>query len=169
MCRSLVYISFVALVLLVPAATGQDSAVQGQIERFELFNACRPMRLVIEGLPDDASTLGLTKEALQAAAESRLRAARLYTEDMAKADYAFLYVNVNVVGKTFNILVEYEKILTDRFGVTGKATTWESGGAGTHDWDTSYIVSNLSRYLDKFLAAYLRVNEPACASAPATP
>lgn len=57
--------------LLAPAAVGQVR------ERFELFNACRPMRLVVEGLPDRAAAIGLTEQSLQAAAESRLRGARL--------------------------------------------------------------------------------------------
>ncbi len=103
------------------------------------------------------------------AAESRLRAARLDTEDWAKADLARLYVKVNVVGPAFNVLVQYNKFLTDAFGAAGSAATWHSGDAGTLGGDASYIVSVLSQHLDKFLVAYLRVNEPACGSAPPRP
>ena len=74
--------------LLAPAAAGQDAGIEPSIKRFQLFNACRPMRLVVERLGDDATEIGLKKEALQAAAESRLRAARLYTARIpAPRDY----------------------------------------------------------------------------------
>ncbi len=146
--------------LLVPTAAGQDAAQL--LERFELFNACKPMQLLIEDLHSDAADIGLTKEALQAAAESRLRAARLYTEDYERADFARLYVNVNVVGPAYSISVEYQKTVRDVFRGVGTATTWDSGSAGTHEGDADYIVSPLSQHLDRFLAAYLRVNEEAC-------
>ena len=38
--------------LLAPIAAGQDAA--DRQERFELYNTCRPMELVIESLSDDA-------------------------------------------------------------------------------------------------------------------
>ena len=155
-----------SIAVLLPAAAGQDSEYRKRLERFQLFNACRPMVLVIESMDDDEAAIGLTKEALQAAAESRLRAARLYTEDMRKTDYASLYVSVHVVGRAYSILVFYIKSVTDEFGVTAKATTWFSAPTGTHGGDAGYIVSSLSRQLDKFLAEYLRVNEPACNLAP---
>ena len=149
--------------LLTPMAPGQDAA--SRRERFELFNACRPMQLVLDVPPDRAAAIGLTEGALQAAAESRLRAARLYTEDLERADGAYLYVNVNVVGEAFGILVKYKKMVTDAFGKVGTATTWNSGFVGTHgSGGASFILSNLSQHLDEFLAAYLRVNEEACGS-----
>ena len=153
------------------AAAGQDSEYRVRLERFQLFNACRPMKLMIEGLDDDAEAIGLTKEALQAAVESRLRAARLYTEDYAKANGSWLYVNVHLVGRAFSIKVLYHKIVTDEFGVTAPASTWGAvgGSTGTHSGDAGYIVSSLSRTLDEFLAGYLRVNEAACNPAPTSP
>ena len=175
MPRSLVSLSFAALALLTPAAAGQDIARPPNpflysIERFKLFNACRPMEFAIEPLGDHAAaTIGLTEEVLQAAAESRLRPARLYTEDMEKAAAAYLEVNINVVGPAFSLIVNFHKEVTDAFGESGLAPTWASGGVGTHGGNASYIVSFLSQILDKFLAAYLRVNEPACGSAPVQP
>ena len=148
MRRALVLLPLAAL--LSPAASGQD--VASHIERFELFNACRPMVLVVEDLSDDADKIALSRESL--------RAARLYTEDMESADFASLYVNVSVVGRAFHISVWYRKMVTDSFGVFGTATTWQSISMATGD--AGYIVSSLSQHLDEFLAAYLRVNEAAC-------
>ena len=116
-------------------------------------------------LPDTAEGIGLARETLQAAAESRLRAARLYTEDHEKADFSSLYVNVNVVGLACSISVEYNKTVTDAFGQSGEAITWITRGTGTHGGNGGYIVSTLSQYLDEFLAAYLRVNGSACGPA----
>ena len=147
----------------LPAAAGPSPGV----ERFQLYNACRPMPLAVEGLGDDARKIGLAEEALRAVAESRLRAARLYTEALSsRADFSTLYVNVNVLGPAFSISVEYHKWVTDEFADGGLAITWDMDGPGTHGRDAGYIVSLLSRYLDRFLAAYLRVNEGACNAAP---
>ena len=42
-------------------------------ERFELCYVCSPMGIVVEFVHDDAKVIGLTRERLQVAAESRLR------------------------------------------------------------------------------------------------
>ena len=146
--------------LLTEAAPGQD--VASRIERFWLFNACRPMELVVEELGDEEYEIGLTLGNLKAATARRLRAARLYTEDPEKADFAYLDVYVNVFGPAYTILVEYKKKVADAFGQAGKAVTWNTGSTGTHGKDAGFIVSSLSQHLDRFLAAYLRVNEEAC-------
>ena len=52
------------------------------------------MRLVVEHLSKDAKKIGLTEEAIQAAAESRLRSAHLYSTE-SEPD---LYINVTVAG-----------------------------------------------------------------------
>ena len=124
------------------------------------------MQIVIGDLSDDAATIGLTREALQLAAESRLRAGRLYTAKTPNVDnigyYAALYVNVNVVGPAFHITTSYQKGVTDAFGEGGLTGTWDTATTGLHDKNMSFILSILSRHLDKFIAAYLRVNETAC-------
>ncbi len=156
------YLSLAAL-LLAPAGDGQDTdKLLERLEIFQLFNACRPMVLAVEGLGDDAADIGLTEKDLQAAAESRLRAARLYTEDRTKSGQTYLYVNINVFGPAFNTSIRYNKFLTDEFGRAAYAPTWNTGSIGTHGGTASYIVSVLSQKLDEFLAAYLRVNEEAC-------
>ena len=137
---------------------GQDA--RNELDRFELFNNCEPMRLVVEELYDDETEIGLTEERLRFVAESRLRAARLYTADRGGP---FLYVKVNVVGPAFSASLEYRKRLLDSAsGVSGMATTWDTGATGTHGQDAAYIVTALSGFLDRFLTEYLRVNEKAC-------
>ena len=150
------------LVVVLTASTVQAQTVS-DLDRFALFNACRPMRLVVEGLYPDVQASGLTEERIQLAAESRLRAARLYTESMEKANLTHLYININVVGRAHSVSVAYRRWVTDPVNNSeGPATTWDTGSTGTHSGDASFIIQDLSRHLDKFLANYLRVNDSAC-------
>ena len=155
--------------ILLTASTVHAQAVsdrdrfEERIDRFQLFNACRPMRLVVEEPSPDAWAVGLTEERIQLAAESRLRAARLYTESDEEANYAFLYINISVVDRAFNISVWYRRSVTDLVNNSiGLATTWVTGSTGTYGGDAGFIIQGLSSYLDEFLANYLRVNDPAC-------
>ena len=61
------------------------------------------MKLVVEGLTTDAAEIRLRQGDIQATAESRLRSARLYSDDPSSR----LYVHVNVSGPAFSILVQY--------------------------------------------------------------
>ena len=133
---------------------------EDRFNRFTLFNECRDMFLVVENLHEDAGEIGLTKESIQVAVESRLRSARLYNPEPSIPD---LYVNVNVSGAAFSILMEYNKRLHDPVSnVTGRAKTWNTGVTGTHGNEASYIVSAVSTLMDEFLVAYLRENEDYC-------
>ena len=149
----------VALALVLAAPSGAVEKVS-QADRFELWNDCLPMHLVVEGLRKDAADIGLTEEAITVAVRSRLRAARLYRAD---AGVPFLSVTVNVVGSAFAVLVDYHKWLKDgASSISRGATTWQRGSTGTHGRNASYILSSVSRKIDKFIDEYLRVNADAC-------
>ena len=144
----------VAGCLLVGEGLAQDSQ-----DRFELFNYCYPMSLVVEGLPSGAAEINLTDESIQAALESRLRSARLY--DSEGIDW--LYIGVNVVGAAFSIELKFFKRVHDvDSDETGSAATWDIASTGTHGGDAGYILSSISMYMDRFLVEFLRVNEEAC-------
>ena len=149
----------VVLALILAAPSGAAEKVT-DADRFKLWDRCRPMHLVVENLPDDATEIGLTKKAITVAARSRLRAARLYT---AARGTPFLFISVNVVGAAFNVSLEYSKWMTDRAsGVSRGATAWITGSTGTHGGNAPYILSSVSRHMDKFIDEYLRVNADAC-------
>ncbi len=146
--------------LAVGAAHAEDISVEDRLDRFELFNDCRPMYLLVEDLHSDADEIGLTEESLRAAVESRLRAARLYEGNLGAP---YLYLNVGVVGQAHNISLQYKRWMCHSGSdLCGIATTWDTGGTGTHGDDAGYILSNVSRQMDAFLLKYLRVNEEAC-------
>ena len=172
--------SALTLLLLFGRASGETA--EERTERFSLFGDCKPMILVVEELSDGALKIGLTVHALQAAVESRLRAARLYDSTFSQPESEqeflalwhalrlarstltpFLYVNVHVAGDAFHVSVEYQKWVQDSLSdLSGRATTWEAGSTGTHGDDASYILSSVSRYMDQFLLEFLRVNDEAC-------
>ncbi len=131
-------------------------------DRFELWNDCKPMRLVVEDLHEDAAEIGLTEAAIETAVRSRLRAARLYHDKPG----AYLYVNVNVVGNevsnAFSTEIEYRKRMMDfASGEAGTASGWSVGSTGISG-GSGFILSSVSQRTDKFIDEYLRVNADAC-------
>ena len=153
--RAAVVLGLVALTLSFPASGETDNPLR----HFKLFAECRPMDLVVEGLPSAAAEIGLTKESIRAAAESRLRATRLFSPESKQ----YLYINVNMGSAAFSLSVEYYKTVYDPLsGLSFSTPTWNSGATATHGRQSDYILSTLSRNLDLFLVEYLRVNEEAC-------
>ncbi len=75
--------------MFTASVTASDTGAS--IEHFKLFNECRPMSLLII---ENTENIGLTRERIQIATESRLRSARLYT---AAPDLANGSLNVSVI------------------------------------------------------------------------
>ena len=131
------------------------------VAKFQLYTACQPMSLAVEGLSDHAEDIGLSEQAVVNAAESRLRAARLYSPN--PSGRAYLYVRITVASSAFSIEMSFKKQFFDgHSGISLNATTWDEGSTGTHGRDASYILGSLSEHMDEFLVEFLRVNEPAC-------
>ena len=71
-------------------------------------------------------------------------------------------------GYLFTLTVGYGKWLYDPASESAEiATTWEASFHGTFGTDDtaigeSYVVLSATERIDKFIAAYLRVNETAC-------
>lgn len=152
----------IAAVFLITAASASAEEVSGW-DRFQLWNECRPTQLVVEEMHKDAGDIGLTKRAIEVAVRSRLRGARLFTEDYNDSALSYLYVNVNVVGLGYSLSVEYKKLVEDPVsGQRGNAATWDVGGTGTHGKDSNFILSHVEQYADSFIDEYLRVNADAC-------
>ena len=165
--------------MLALSAGGQAPKVEKLegVERFELFAHCRPMRLLVENLSNDAKELGLSEDVIWTAAESRLRSAGIYTEEVEPFG-RMLYVRVGVAGGAYAVEVDFLKSFVDyslavetdslldalQSGGYGKATTWDSSGLGTHGTRPEVVMGEVARHLDRFLADYLRVNEDHCAS-----
>lgn len=161
--------------LLAPVAIGQSQSEQYRIElrkaergHFQLFNNCEPIML---GVEIDASDIGLTEERVVTFADRRLRTARIrvpasdeFSLDIwDSGDPALLHIGIGVSGSVYYIFVRYSRLVTTVAGYTNLATTWQRSSVGEYvSKDSAYVMSELSGYLDEFLAAYLRINESAC-------
>ena len=153
---------WIAAALLHTAASASAGEVSAH-DRFRLWNECRPTYLLVEGMDDEAAAIGLTKDAIEIAVRSRLRAARLYNEDLSEGAWSYLYINVNVTAHAFSTSAEYMKQLNDvATGLGYAATTWDSGAVGTHGRNSDYILRDVAHRTDRFIDEYLRVNEDAC-------
>ena len=151
-------ILLVSLVILAFPVSPQELA---RMNRFQLWNDCEPMDLIVERLDDDAVEIGLTEESITVASRSRLRAAGLYDAEMPE----YLYVQVSVGRESFSIDLQYKKVVYDpATEIIMQATTWEDGSFGTHGKDSGFILSAVSQKIDKFLDEYLRVNKDSCSA-----
>ena len=158
---------FFSVLAASAVVTGHVAAQEvSDIDRFDLFNECAQIRLVIESLDDDAAAIGLTQARIRTLAESRLRAARLYDNSSLVAR---LYIRVSVLnydngrGGAFAYEVHYGKRLHDSMSdLTVITDTWKKTNLGTHGGDAGFILQGVSERLDEFILEYLRVNEAAC-------
>ena len=155
------------LLLGIDADLHAWNASEALMERFQLYNSCKPIDfLVTVDNLDNGSLHGLTEEDIQAAVESRLRAARLYDSDANS--YLFFYVGLmdTSVGWVYNTDVSFKKLVQDEAsGQRRFAPTWGRENIGTASSAESLgesILGNVRGYMDQFLAEYLRVNEQAC-------
>ena len=149
----------VALTLCsVAPALAQDEEVT-RIDRFQLWNDCKPLRLFVGKLDNDAAEIGLTREAITTTVRSRLRGARIYSED----GNAWLYVTVNTVNPAFSVKLQFIKLVVDgATNITWGAVTWDAGTFGTQGGNGSYVLGAVSRLMDRFIDEFLRVNGDDC-------
>ena len=155
-------IRIIWLVLLAILATSQADRTLAQevstLDRFQLFNECRPMRLLVGELSPDAAKIGLPEASIKVALESRLRSARLYDSDTAP--HLFILATVFDEG-AFSVGLQYRKVLRDLASdETVLATSWSRDAVGRGD--AAFVLSGISQQMDQFLVEYLRVNESAC-------
>lgn len=104
-----------ALLLLSAPVSAQEVT---DYDRFQLWNDCGPMQLLVEGLSKDAADIGLTKEAIETTVRSRLRTARIYNSSAEP----YLYVTVNVARSAYGITI-------DRRTPSAKGACFRSGVA----------------------------------------
>ena len=150
---------FLALVL---AALARAQEIDQILERFSLFNECRPVMLSVE---ETGQKSGISTADIQRTAELKLRGARLYTEDSTVSAHTFVTVVVTVVDVAFAVEVSFLRPLWDEDDVVAPATTWNRTSVGVHSKTPegrAYVLSGLESTMDLFLIEYLRANEVAC-------
>ena len=132
----------VAVALLLASATTVSGQSVSDFDRFQLYNACRPMALMGSfGGSGHKGSFKFTMDPIMPVVESRLRAERLYSPLNSKSSGAFLMVSVNFAEvspevEAHTILLQYHKLITDpAIGLENTATKWiySSSGCCTHD------------------------------------
>ena len=150
-----------------------------RIERFSLWNDCRPIRANASLRSDDSDIpedsflrpfgddlFGLSYFDVMSDVDDRLREAHL----LDAADAAtLLFLRVHVTGNKVRVEASYSKRVRDLVsGLEWFAATWESKSVGEHGNNGNYILSQVMEELDKFIDEYLRVNRDACEKRPPT-
>ena len=144
---------------------------EARSKRFKLFNECKPMRVLVGlQLADNEAIPNLTKEAIQAAVESRLRAARLFDDGASSRVFTYVQLLRQIVGGrhsgwVYRIDFEMDKTVWDLISKEQEmVSTWTVGSLGTAPTNQAAdaILGTVRGYMDQFLAEYLRVNEKAC-------
>lgn len=146
-------LTFLVFILVVP--------LRGQsVGEFGLFTECALVRVIPSITGEEATEIGLTGDRIETMGESRLRAARLWSEQPTTT---FLAIGVAVFrgGYAYDMTF-YRSVPLN--GVYGYVGTWrrprDFGPAiGTHGGDAGFIVQRLSESLDEFVLEYLRANE----------
>lgn len=140
-----------------------------------LWTECSPMRLVVQDLSNDARDVALTSTILEAAAASRLRAARLLVDEPGYGlwiRFDLLDISVGdrrreVVGVAFNLGVQFIQPLWYPASETWfGATTWQHSMLGATSergvGARQFVLGALDQLLDRFISEYLHANEAAC-------
>lgn len=133
----------------------QAEELRLKFEQFQLLTNCQPVRaswMPIFGDP-------VQDEAIRALIEKRLRGAGIHDPEarnfLAVTDFSSL-------GDFLRFELEYNKFLHDPVsGHTFAAVTWHAGEVTVRD-DFSGMLKKVGELTDRFIAAYLRVNERAC-------
>lgn len=156
--------------------SGTQTADALELEEGHLFSRCAPMDLVVKifhyKLPwEDPKSPGfdkserevqlvLTNASMADAAESRLRAARLFEKNASQ----YLHVKMHRHSVAFTYTIGLHRWIEDSgFGRSGTLPVWTVSRLGTGaDKSGELAFEDLSEQVDSFVAAYLRVNEGHC-------
>ena len=185
--RPIALVAAAMLFLAAPAAADKPrdtrefaEELASRIERFFLWNDCRPMQASAYLWSDEAesnlpekggmlremdrslgtSLFGLSRENVISAVRDRFQATHLAEDTGAVTK---LYVRAHVTGNEVRIEVSYAKPVRDLISrVKFYTTTWESKSSGEHGRDGGLILSQVMKEVDRFIVEYLRVNAGAC-------
>ena len=130
----------------------------GDLEKWRLWNNCRPVSIQVEPLLEDAKGIGLKEENLRATAEGRLRGVGIYGKE---AD-AHAYVRISVVGEAFSVRVLFRPRVHRPGLGSAFVATWGKPVTGLHNNDLDHVLERVEERADHFADEYLRVNAEAC-------
>ena len=153
-------VAVLAALCLPATAEGQVSRLNNGSPRFQLYTGCAPVGLLVamgaENVP------GLTRSAVEIAARSRLRGARIFDRlvrpvDLRERESPVLHVSIlgyEPINSFSVALALYKPVGDSLSGASGMAITWEGAvSVGHHAGDGGYV-------LQSHRPAYGRVHRP---------
>ena len=169
---------FIAALALCQVASGQDEETEKMLadkmladnvartDAHRFFNACEGMAYNVNISSGKAA---LSESEIANAIESRLRAARIFQDDDQYGLGSVFNVSLTSAGNAAMLNVGFEKprfldpYSKHQFGrILFGMETWKRGSL-FQGGDSGDILAQLSKYLDEFIANYLRVNsDDAC-------
>ena len=157
------------LAALCLPVTAEGQSWQNGSPRFELYTGCAPVGLLV--LVAAENVPGLTRSAVEIAARSRLRGARIFDGlvrpiDLRERESPVL--RVSILGyepiNSFSIqLVLYKPVRDTLSGASGMAITWQGyTSVGHHAGNGGYVLQSHAQSMDEFIDHYLAANDRAC-------
>ena len=163
------HLAFAVAVLLATPVWAQDEQ-STKTDRFQLWNYCDSLGMLVSHvtvwkrgrMQTAEERLVITK--IERSVRSRLRAARLYSDDTG---IPYLRIYAIVDEGVYRLTFEYKKWVTDdASGERSLVPTWQSGAAGLYGAidmiEDRALMSSVSQLTDKFLDKYLEVNADSC-------
>ena len=137
--------------------------------RFQLYTGCAPVGLMVIMPHEDVP--GLTRSAVEIAARSRLRGARIFdglvrADDLSEREFPVL--RVSIMGyepiNSFTVALALYKPVRDTLsGASGMAITWQGVvSVGHHGGNGGYVLQSHGQRMDEFIDVYLAMNGRAC-------
>lgn len=147
-------------------AVGAGETGADRQQPYSLYNRCTGLNLVVGDMPRDADRIGLTKADVVAAVESRLRGARLLSDERT-GEALYVGIEVMEVGTgnevVFSIDLSLERFMEDNgFGNAHLMGAWEDGTIGIAHSTDQFVLGSLSKVIDRFVSSYLRANGAVC-------
>jgi len=138
------------------------SVTYGEAKPLKVPTTLSPQRIkvVVEGLSNDAREWGLSKSLIQSKVEQTLLGFNLEPSDDEPYLKGYLYVNVSLVGSAYNVAVVYERPveIPQQSGYI-YATVWDNTGTGIDTTRDKYeILSYLQEKTSIFATEYIKQN-----------
>jgi len=159
-------VAILLFLVMMPAQAGER--LLNQWSDWWLLNDCLPVTLAVDLFIEDAEESELTKGQIRIIAESRLRAAGLYSDDASLSDLPFLHVIIDNLGNDYSVDVKFSASrskIVERLPHL-KELEFEMADAGVsavkYGGTAEFVMQSLSEQIDFFIDEYLRVNAKDC-------
>ena len=119
------------------------------------------IEVIVEDLPGKGSEeWNLSKSAIQSKVEQTLMRFSLEPSNSEHFDKGYLYVNVNLVGPSYAVSIEYKRRFWLKEQVTNvTATVWDKGSLGIDpNYSRHTVLNKLVEFTEQFSTEYIKQN-----------